>query len=500
MSTTPETLGQALRCYQAGDFRAAEQLCRQLLQAEPANVQAWCVLGAACHRQGRLAEAVAGYREAVRLQPGYAAAHSNLGVALRDQGDVDGAIAAYEQALRLNPGAADAHNNLGNALAQKGQYEAAEMCFRQALRLKPEYAEGYSNLGNVLRDSGRHAEALACFEQALRLNPDHVESHFNRALEFLRTGNFTAGWAEFEWRWRLKEFHPLSFPQPRWDGSPLAGRTVLLYGEQGLGDTLQFVRFAPLVRQRGGRVILACAASLHPLLARTPGIDQLAPVNGPFPDFDVQTPLLSLGGVLQVTLAHLPAEVPYVFPDPDLVERWGGDLAGLPGFKVGIAWQGNPGQRVDRWRSFPLRVFSPLARMPGVRLVSLQKGLGTEQLRQVPSWPVTDLGSRLDEGTGAFLDTAAVMKHLDLVVTCDTAVAHLAGALGVPVWVPLPYAADWRYLLEREDSPWYPTMRLFRQTRLGDWAEVFERIAVELASRSGRTGVPVRPGGDPTTA
>jgi tetratricopeptide (TPR) repeat protein len=488
MNPTPDTLRQALGCYQAGDFPGAEQLCRRLLQTEPAHVQAWVLLGASCHRQGRVAEAVAGYREAVRLQPGYAGAHSNLGVALRDQGDLDGAIAAYEQALGLNPALADAHNNLGNALGQKGRYEAAEMCFRQALRLKPDYAEAHCNLGNVLRDAGRHAEALACFEQALRLNPGHAESHFNRALEWLRAGNFQAGWPEFEWRWRLKELRPTAFRQPRWDGAPLAGKTVLLYAEQGLGDTLQFVRFAPLVRQRGGRVVVACAASLHPLLARTPAIDQLAALGEPLPDFDVQAPLLSLGGVLGITLANLPAEVPYLFPDPALVERWRPEVADAPGFKVGIAWQGNPGQRVDRWRSFPLRVFSPLARMPGVRLFSLQKGPGTEQLRDVPGWGITDLGGRLDEGTGAFMDTAAVMKHLDLVITCDTAVAHLAGGLGVPVWVPLPAAADWRWLLGRDDSPWYPTLRLFRQTRLGDWAEVFERIAVELPRAGARPG------------
>jgi tetratricopeptide (TPR) repeat protein len=491
MATTPDALTLALGCYQAGDYQSAEPLCRQFLQTTPGHAQAWCLLGAICQRQGRPAEAADHYREAVRRQPAYAAAHSNLGVALRELGDLDGAIAAYEQALRLNPGAADTLNNIGNSLSQKGEYEAAAVYLRHALRLKPEYAEAYSNLGNVLRDSGRHAEALVCFEYALRLNPNHIEAHFNRALEWLRRGNFEAGWPEWEWRWRLKQFHPGAHTRPRWDGTPLKGRTILVHAEQGLGDTLQFLRFLPLVQQRGGRVLLACVASLHALLARSPGIDAMASLDGPLPDCDVQVALLSLPGLLGITLATLPAEVPYVFPDPALVERWGDELADTDGFKIGLAWQGNPAQRVDRWRSFPLRVTSPLARLPGLRLFSLQKGPGTEQLGDVPDYGIIDLGSRLDEGAGAFMDTAAVMQHLDLVLTCDTAVAHLAGALGVPVWVPLAYAADWRYLLDRDDSPWYPTMRLFRQSRLGDWAEVFERIASELDRNRGQPGMPV---------
>ncbi len=256
------------------------------------------------------------------------------------------------------------------------------------------------------------------------------------------------------------------FPQPRWDGSDLAGRAILLYAEQGLGDTLQFIRYAPLVRERGGKVIVECQPQLAELLRGAAGVDQVIAQGSALPAFAVQVPLLSLPAIFHTTLQNIPAAVPYLRLDAELVQRWGRELPRRGGLQIGIAWQGNPRHLLDQRRSIALSQFAPLAKVEGVQLVSLQHGPGAEQIRAVADkFHVTDLASKLGNAARTMLDIAAVIKNLDLVITCDTAIAHLAGALGVQVWVALPLAPDWRWLLQREDSPWYPTMRLFRQTR-----------------------------------
>jgi hypothetical protein len=291
------------------------------------------------------------------------------------------------------------------------------------------------------------------------------------------------GWTDYEWRFKCKRFGSLPpFHAPLWDGSPLEGRTILIHAEGGLGDTLQFIRYAPLVHRRGGRVILVCQPPLVRLLSlsRGLGVERLLAQGDPLPEYDVHASLLSLPGLLGTTLESVPTDVPYLDAEPQLVESWRRRLGSYPGFKVGIAWQGNPKHCGDRFRSSPLVQFAPVARVPGVHLLSLQKGAGREQLPALQGrFPVTDLGSHL----GDFLDTAAVMKSLDLVISVDTAIAHMAGALGIPVWVALPFAPDWRWLLDREDSPWYPTMRLLRQTRPSWWEDVFHRIAEALQQR-----------------
>jgi hypothetical protein len=271
---------------------------------------------------------------------------------------------------------------------------------------------------------------------------------------------------------------PRHFRQPMWNGESLGGKTILLYAEQGLGDTIQFVRYASIVKQHGGTVVVECQKPLVGLLEGCPGVDQLVAQGDDLPAFDVQAPLLSVPGILGTSVETIPARAPYLFAKAARVEPWRERL--IDGFKIGIAWQGNPAFRGDPFRSIPLRCFAPLAEIPGVCLVSLQKGAGTEQLAEVRDlFPVIELGSRLDD----FLDTAAVMGHLDLVITSDTAPAHLAGALGVPVWVALSFAPDWRWLLDRCDSPWYPTMRLFRQRELGNWDGVFQEIKEALYER-----------------
>jgi hypothetical protein len=328
----------------------------------------------------------------------------------------------------------------------------------------------------------------------LKLDPEFLSARWNRTLLSLLQGNFEQAWPEYERRWELPGTPRRDFAEPLWDGSPLAGRTILLYAEQGLGDTVQFIRYVPLVKQCGGKVVVECQPHLLRLLSNMPEIDRLIAHGSPLPAYDVRAPLLSLPGIFRTTLANVPATVPYLVADPALVEWWRQGLAKSdvlplpsvigPCFKVGIAWQGSVTYRYDRQRSIPLAYFSKLAEVPGIQLISLQKGPGTEQLAALGEGQrIVNLSRQLDEKSGAFMDTAAVMKNLDLVITSDTVVAHLAGALGVPVWVALALTPDWRWLLERDDSPWYPTMKLFRQTRFGDWAAVFERMAAELRTR-----------------
>jgi predicted O-linked N-acetylglucosamine transferase (SPINDLY family) len=468
--------------HQLGRPHEAEASYREALRLCPHYADAHHNLGAARVAQGRPEEAVACYEQALRLRPQHAETRSNLGLAYLALGRLDEALACCDAAIRLNTDYAGAHNNRGIVLHEQGRLDEAEASYREARRLRPADADAHSNLGRTLQAQGRLDEAIACYREALRLRPQHADAHLNRATAWLLIGNFEQGWPEFEWRWKSRnDIPPRNFLQPLWDDSPQNGRTILLHAEQGFGDTFQFIRYAPLVKQRGGTIIVECQAALVRLLARCPGIDRLVAAGSSLPDFDVHAPLLSLPGLLGTTLATVPAAIPYLFADEQLVEHWRCQLKTFQSFKVGIFWQGNTKYREDKWRSIPLSEFAPLARLEGVQLFSLQKGPGTEQLHRLADrFSVVDLGPKLDEASGAFMDTAAVMKNLDLVITSDSSVAHLAGALGVPVWVALPVMPDWRWLLDREDSPWYPTMRLFRQTQRGNWDDVFQRLAAAL--------------------
>ena len=462
--------------------RALEQF-RKALRANPRHPEARNNLGVTLTDKGLLKEAAAAYRQVLRHRPNAADTHNNLGVVLVQQGKLAEAVKSYRRSLELRPKYADAQNNLGNALRQQGLFEDAEASLREALQIKPDYAEAYNNLAIALVKQERMEEAVTNYRQALQLKPDYPDAHKNLGLALLGTGEFAEGWTQYEWRWQSKDMPARKFDQPRWDGQPLEGKTILLYAEQGLGDTLQFIRYALLIERQGGRVLVECQKALIGLLERCPGIFRLVPHGEKLPEFQAQAPLMSLPGILGTSLDSIPAGVPYLSPEPDRVRAWGEEFKGLTGFKIGIAWQGSQKYQDDKFRSIRLVNFEPLARLPGTRLVNLQKGYGAEQLGEVgAAWGVMDFGKRVDE-KGAFLDTAAIMKHLDLVVTSDSAMAHLAGALGVPVWLAVSKAPDWRWLLQREDSPWYPTMRLFRQTKRGEWRDVFERMAHELEMR-----------------
>ena len=439
------------------------------------------------HQAGRLQAAEQIYRQILAIEPNHADAINLLGVIASQVGQHDAAIDYIQRAIGLNGNAAGFHNNLGEVYHSLRRLPEAVACYRRVVELTPGDATAQNNLGIALNEQGKLDEAAACYRRAIALKPDLADAHWNQSLLWLLTGDFQRGWAEYEWRWKANACQRRDFSQALWDGQPLEGRNILLHAEQGLGDAIQFVRYAPLVKQRGGVVVVECPRPLVPLLASCEGIARLVGRGDELPAFDVQAPLLSLPGIFRTSLRDMPATIPYLFADPGLVQRWRQELGHITGFKVGIAWQGNAKHRLDRDRSIPLACFEPLARYSGVQLLSLQKGAGVEQLPEVTKrFPVMELGSRLED----FMDTAAVLANLDLLVTCDTAVAHLAGALGVPVWVALPLVPDWRWRLDRSDSPWYPTMRLFRQESRGDWQGVFQKIAVaigeQVASRASR--------------
>ena len=323
---------------------------------------------------------------------------------------------------------------------------------------------------------------MECYGRALATAPDHAQAHWNRALLWLLLGDYDKGWEEYEWRWRNKELPTpaVDYPRPVWDGSPLKGEEIFLYAEQGMGDAIQFVRYVPLVQELGGRVILGCDRPIERLFSQIRDIVKIVTPQSAVTTFACHASLLSLPRIFGTRLETIPAQVPYLRPDKTLSKEWAKRLADVPGLKVGIVWRGNPAQKVNPVRSCPASLLEPLARIPGVRLFSLQKDPGEEG---IPNG-ITDIAADLDD----FTDTAAAVEQLDIVISVCTSVAHLAGALGRPLWVMLAFNADWRWLHDRDDSPWYPTARLFRQTQRGDWQGVIDRIAGELADLARRRG------------
>jgi tetratricopeptide (TPR) repeat protein len=484
-------LGVALA--QQGKARDAEECLRAALRIKPDYVEACYNLGNVLKEQGKRDEAIASFREGLRLKADHADIMNNLGLALNEAGRPAEAAVLLQQAVRLRPAMAEAHNNLGLAYADLGRFAEAEASYRESLKINPAYTEAHNNLASTWKEQGRLEEALAGYEQAIRLQPDSASSHWNRSLALLASGDYARGWSEYEWRWKRKQTPPRPLPQPMWDGTPLQERTILLWMEQGLGDMLQFIRYAPLVQERGGTVIVECPAILVGLFSRCRGIDRVVAEGSPLPAFDCHAPLLGLPRLLQTTLTTVPADIPYLFADAQRTAAWGEKLRSLDGFKVGIVWQGNPHNQWDRWRSIPLEAFAPLAAIAGVRLITLQKGPGVEQLESLAGrFAITTLADDLDAEGEAFADTAAIMKQLDLVITVDTATAHLAGGLGVPVWMALATITDWRWLTRREESPWYPTLRIFRQSTLGDWPGVFDPITTALREKAARAAKNIR--------
>jgi tetratricopeptide (TPR) repeat protein len=498
-----------VRLHGAGRLQEAEQVYRQIIAANPSHADSLHMLGVIASQCGQPGAAVTCIERAIALKPSAALYHVNrasallalgrldaaenacqtalrfkrncaeayqvLGHVLSDLGRAEEAVAAYNEALRHNADLPDLYNNLGLALRQAGWLQDAAEAIRLGIRRAPEDEDALGNLAGILKELARPAEAEAIYRQALRLQPQNATLHVNLGIVLLLAGRLTEGWQEYEWRFRAGAAKLPSCDRPQWNGEPLAGRTLLIRAEQGLGDTIQFCRHVPAVAG-DGILIFEVQPGLRRLMSGLPGVTGLVTVGEALPSFDLYCPLLSLPRLLGTQ--GLP--VPYLTAEPDRVTEWR-DRLGADGFRVGIAWQGNPTSAAEQGRSVPLHYYLPLAQVPGVRLISLQKRHGLEQLDAVPAGlRIETLGEAFDDGPNAFVDTAALMQSLDLVITSDTSIAHLAGALGRPVWVALKRVPDWRWLLDGDQIAWYPTMRLFRQTERGDWEGVFARIAERL--------------------
>ena len=516
---TTLTLEQALRLaaehHRAGRLGEAESLYRQVLAHRPDHPETMHLLGFLCHQSGRSAEAEDWVRRAIVCNPNESRYHRSLGVALAGLGRLDEAMAAYQAALALRAGCVETLSYLGAALREAGRLEEAASALRRALELRPDFAEAHNDLGNVHKDLREWERALASYRRALELKPDFAEAHSNAgaALQeladfagatlaysaavrlhpmlpqarfglgsmLLLQGDFGRGWPLYEARWEMKR-HPRrrTFAEPMWDGSPLDGRRILLHAEQGLGDTIQFVRYARVLADRGAEVIVLCQPGLRRLLEGQCGIGRAMCDAEPLPEFDVHCPLASVARILGTTLDSIPNHASYLYADAAQAAAWGERLASRPAERrVGLAWAGSARHPNDYNRSMSLADFAPLAGGERTRFYSLQMGAAGAQARASPAGlTLVDWTAELRD----MADTAALVSNLDLVITVDTAIAHLAGAMGKRVWVLIPFSPDWRWLLNRSDSPWYPTMRLFRQSRRGDWSSPVGQLARELSA------------------
>ncbi len=456
--------------------------------------QAW-----QAHQAGEVAAAESVYRQVIARQPQHAAAHVYLGIALFDQRRFLESAAAYRTALAITPQFPIAWNNLGNTLRMLGDVEQADTCFQKALDGQPGYLSPLKNRGTLWIWAGEIEKGLASYRQALQLAPQDPELHRNLGVIYLLQERYAEGWPEYRWRWRCLPGGRPAYPFPLWQGEDPQGKTFLLYPEQGIGDAIQFVRVCHTLHGAGARTILRCGGHLIPLFSAAPGIDMLIPDSVPLSQLetgpiDYHASLIDVvdgwygrtGELATAAGASGPDAPAYLNISAPLVDYWRRALdASLPRQagrrRIGICWQGNPQHHADVYRSIPLAEFRPLAQLADVSLISLQHGSGSEQLDRVDfAHAIARLPESIDQSGGAFLDTAAIIRNLDLVVTVDTSTAHLAGALGVPVWLLLGRVPDWRWLQTGQTTPWYPNMRLFRQSQLGDWSDVLERVVSEL--------------------
>ena len=474
----PQLLQSALEHHRAGRLREAEVLYRQVLGRDPNHADATHFLGLIAQQSGKTDAALQHMRRALALAPNNPVFHINLAIVLQELREYDQAISHCRTAIALRPTYSEGHANLGAVLSSSGNPEAGIEHLRRAVGLDERNFKARYNLADALSKIGKFDDAAAQYERLLALHPDHAKGHFGLGMLRLLRGDFVRGWEGYEWRWRTGDpsIPRREFTQPIWDGQGLNGRTILLYSEQGHGDAIQFIRYLPRVLERGGRVVLECLSGLTPLFIQIPDA-QVVSWGDPLPAFDVRCPLMTLPKVFCTTLQTIPRSVPYLHAPPDRLENWRRLLENDRNLKVGLAWSGNPRHTNDRERSISAELLSPLKDLARISFYSLQK-------REEPATnaaPPPDLAMRnFTADLHDFADTAALIGNLDLVISVDTAVAHLAGAMGKPVWLLLPFVPDWRWLLDRTDSPWYPTMRLFRQPRRRDWPAVIHQVSVAL--------------------
>jgi len=546
-----------LLSYQRKDYQSAIDFYTRALSIQNSYVSACHDLGVLLQEIGQYESAIACYQKTLQLNPSLSTVHYNLGIIFHERHEYDRAIMSYKNALEINPYYPDARFNLGMTYQEVGKYDDALQCFQKmllhnmasadvyyrigkilekqgrifeamtyykkvtaiarrhdvrsdvdcmhvervldqaivsyqkALQVSPDNHDVYNKLGLAFQERGRWNEAKDCFQRALELSPHFPEAEWNLSLVHLLTGNFQEGLRGFELRSGIKGFsYDLDFAKPLWNGEQnLAGKILLLVSEYGLGDTIQFVRYAPLLAERGAEVILVCQRELVPLLKDMQGIQRVIPTGSPLPDFDMYCPLLSLPFFMQTTLESIPSNVPYLTADQHLTELWRDGMQSEPSeLRVGLAWAGGFPEK----KSCPLQLFSPLGRISRCVFYSLQKGEASVQAKNPPE------GMRLLDYTDEirdFSDTAAFIQNLDLVISVDTAVVHLAGAMGKPVWTLLPFAPDWRWMLDRSDSPWYPSMRLFRQPSPGDWRAVIHQVKEAVEGYRGGLRKKAFPGG-----
>jgi tetratricopeptide (TPR) repeat protein len=459
--------------HQQGQNAEALKLIKAALRQRPNEVVALANCGAVLNELRRFDETLAVCAKAIALKPDHAEAHNNCGLALKELKRAPEALASFERAITLKPNYVDALNNRGTALHALRRFEEALASYDAAIALRPNYAEALNNRGITRYELKRLGEALTDFDKAIALKPQYAHAHWNRAQLRLLTGDFDRGWAEHEWRLQSNAFLQRDFPQPLWLGNEaIDGKTILLHAEQGLGDTIQFCRYVPLVAERGARVILEVQDPLRRLVSGLAGAAQIISKGDPLPAFDCQCPLLSLPLALQTRLETVPSRMPYLHALPEASNDWAALLGPKSRPRIGIAWSGNPGHRKDQDRSISLHALLPLLTVDAT-FVSLQKDVRPAEVALLDrTGEILDFATSLND----FSDTAALLSRLDLVVTVDTSIAHLAGALGKPVWVLLSYVPDWRWLLDRDDSPWYPTARLFRQDDSRTWDGAITRV------------------------
>lgn len=458
----------------AGELDRAAKRYRHVLGIQAAHLGALVNLGLVLKDLELLEDAVRHHEDALRQYPEHAELHANLGLVIWRYGDLDRAIECYRAETR-DP---EILYGFGLALEAYGDHHEAEKCLREVVGMKPDDADALSGMGQVLLSLGRLEPAQALFDRALTAKPDHLDANLGRARGDFLTGDLIAGWQAYEWRRRRAKSPVVDPPGRRWAGEDPAGKAILLYGEQGIGDIIQFARYAPLLAERAARVVIACPAAVARLFATLDGVDQILAQGAPLPAYDFYSWLMDLPGVFGTTLETIPADCPYIGASGGSANT---DSVG--GIDAGLVWAGDPRHPKDHARSAGLQALLPLSEISGVSFVSLQTGPRARDLTTVAgAGHLPDIGSGLTD----FADTAEVLAGLDLLITVDTAIAYLAGALARPVWVLLPFAPDWRWLLERDDTPWYPTMRLFRQPAPGDWQAVIDDVGAALHELTAR--------------
>jgi len=477
--------GNAMALYNHGNVlqqlgRHAEAVASydRLLAIAPGNAAALYNRGVAMMGLKRYEEALASYDRALAIAPDDVEVLTNRGITLYELKRYEEALASYDRALAIKPDLAEALNNRANVLLDLKQPQEALASCERALAIRPDYLEALNNRGIALQVLNRNQEALASYDRATSLDPESIEAHWNGSLCRLLLGDYANGWREYEWRWRAEDFLALSpkrdFRQPLWLGrEDIAGKTIFVHAEQGFGYTIQFCRYAEWLAQKGARVILEVQPPLKSLLAGIRGASLVLAQGEALPEFDCHCPMASLPLAFGTRLESIPCRVPYLSPSPQHIDKWQAKLGPKARPRIGLAWSGRITHTKQHERSIPLDKLLPLADA-GVSLVSLQKDVQPQDREVLAAHAeITHFGSELAD----FSDTAALLSLMDVVISIDTSSAHLAGALGRPVWILLPYVADWRWLLEREDSPWYPTARLCRQAAAGDWDSVVPGIA-----------------------